>query len=168
VPPHVPSPQSAFAWQATELHDPPAQLPAPHCELAVHAIGVHTAPPHVPPPQSALDEQEHEPFLQVRPPPQSRSRVHVADSQVPSAAPAQVNELFGQSPVDRHASEHCPIDPGVAPLQTAVKPQSASVRHWFVEPTSALADTWKSLYTTRPHWFAGAAPHGVLNVKRFL
>jgi hypothetical protein len=169
-PPHVPVPQSALVWQeGTLLQDPPPQVPAPHCELDVQAIGVQVALLQVlPPPQSEFDEHEHTPFWQTRPPPQSRSRVQPAAWQVPRTAPAQVKLELGQSTAVRHGSEHCPTEPSDEPMQTAVKPQSLSVRHWLVLPMSALAETWKSLYTTRPHWFAADAPHGVLNVNRLV
>jgi hypothetical protein len=54
----------------------------------VHEIGVQVAPPHTPLPQSEVDEQEQTPLSQVRPPPQSRSRLQPADWQVPTVAPA--------------------------------------------------------------------------------
>lgn len=76
--------------------------------------------------------------------------------------------MFGQSALVPHGSLHCPVTPLAAPLQVAVKPQSWSVRQAPEEPTSALAETWKSLYTTRPHCWFDAAPSGVLNVYTFV
>jgi hypothetical protein len=120
-PPHVPRPQSELAWHVRPvLQVPPPHVPLPHCELEVHEIGVQCAPPHVPLPQSELDWQEQTPLLHVRLPPQSRSRVQLAARQTPVTAPAHVYVELGQSADVRHGSEHCPIDPGVAPLQTAV------------------------------------------------
>jgi hypothetical protein len=120
-PPHVPSPQSALLWQPTPvLHVPPPHVPLPHCELDVHEIGVQCALPHVPLPQSLLLWHEQTPLLQVRPPPQSRSRVQPAARHTPVVAPAHWYVALGQSAAVRQGSEHCPIEPGVAPLQTAV------------------------------------------------
>ena len=87
---------------------------------------------------------------------------------MPAVAPVHANDPFGQSALVPHASWHWPIAPVFEPPHVAVTPQSAFAMHWFVLPTSALADTWKSLYTTRPHCAVDAARSGVLNVKRFV
>jgi hypothetical protein len=40
-----------------------------------------------------------------------------------------------------------------------------SVHEMLPLPTSASAETWKSLKTTRPHWLADVAVIGALKVK---
>ncbi len=87
---------------------------------------------------------------------------------MPVVAPPHANDGFGQSALVPHGSLHWPTAPPVAPTHVPPKPQSTLLMHWLVLPTSALAETWKSLYTTRPHCALAAEPSGVLNVKRFV
>ena len=168
APPHVPRPQSVFAWQVTLLHLPPPHVPLPHCALVVHAIGVHAIAAQVPPLQSASPAHSHALFTHARPVPQVLFEVHAVWLHVPVVAPVHANDPFGQLGVVPHGSSHWPIAPGVAPWQVAEKPQSTLSMHWLVVPISALAETWKSLKTTRPHCAFDAAPRGVLNVKRLV
>jgi hypothetical protein len=83
----------------------------------------------------------------------------------PATEPRQEYEESAQSDEVPHGSWHVPPPFATAPMHVCVKPQSALVWHAFVVPTSADADTWKSLNTTRPHWFAEDDPYGALNVK---
>ena len=64
---------------------------------------------------------------------------------MPVVAPPHANDGFGQSADVPHGSLHWPMAPCLAPRHVAVKPQSMSLMHWVLLPTSALADTWKSL-----------------------
>jgi hypothetical protein len=146
APPQVPRPQSAVAWQGTFVgHVPPPHVPFPHCELDVQLIGVQVIPPHVPPLQSELPAHSQAPPTHARPVPQLPLLLQVFWPHVPVVAPPQVNDEFGQSAAVPHGSLHCPTEPAVAPAHVAPKPQSMSLMHWFVLPTSAAADTWKSL-----------------------
>jgi hypothetical protein len=145
APPHVPSPQSVVAWHVVLLHVPPPHVPFPHCEFDVQLIGWHVIPLHVPPLQSALVVHSQAPPTQARPVPQLLFLVQVVWPHVPTVAPPQANDEFGQSAAVPQGSLHWPTEPPVAPVHVAPKPQSTSLMHWFVLPTSAAADTWKSL-----------------------
>ena len=106
---------------------------------------MQAAPPHPPPLQSAALVHAHAPPTHARPVPHWELDVHVVWPHVPAVAPVHANDPFGQSALVPQASWHWPIAPVFEPPHVAVTPQSAFAMHWFVLPTSALADTWKSL-----------------------
>jgi len=86
----------------------------------------------------------------------------VSGTQVPIEPPTHVAPLMEQSSFSSHVCvEQVPTTGGE---HVAPKPQSVSALHEPPPLTSASADTWKSLKTTRPHWLAGIAATGVLNV----
>jgi hypothetical protein len=147
VPPQVPSPQSLEEWQGRKFaaHVPPPHVPLPHWVLAVHRIGEQVVAPQVPPLHSEFPVQVHAFCTHARPMPQSLSMAQGVCPHVPVAAPWHVNDPFGQSALVPHGSLQRPTAPGLEPTHVAEKPQSASLMHRFVPPTSAFADAWKSL-----------------------
>src|SRR5882724_7439037 len=113
-------------------------LPLPQCEFLVHR---HCPDAHVPRVQSLL-------------------LTHAAGWHEPLIAPAQVAAPSEQSEeVPQPSVWHVPTMGGE---HTEVTPQSVSPLHAPPPLTSASAETWKSLNTTRPHWLAAAAVTGVL------
>jgi hypothetical protein len=84
-----------------------------------------------------------------------------AGTHVPTAPPTHDAPDIEQSLADVQLwTVQVPLTGGV---HVAPKPQSVSTLHELLD-TSASAETWKSLKTTRPHWLAGVAATGVLNV----
>jgi hypothetical protein len=120
-------------------------VPPLHIALDVHATGLHVLPEQDPPLQSVSPVHAHEPLRQNRPVPHWLSFVQAVCWQLPAVAPEQLKPPFGQSAFVAQGSEHCPKTPRVEPLHVPVKPQSVSLMQLFEEPTSAFAETWKSL-----------------------
>jgi hypothetical protein len=167
------------------VQKPATQIAPSHCELFVHALvqvptvgalhrcerpqsllSVHVEAVHPLLRQSLLAHslsfvQTHLPLTQS-PLSQSLSLVQLSGTQLPAEPPTQDAPLIEQLPLDvQLCLSQVPTTGGV---QVAPNPQSVSALHALLVLTSASAETWKSLNTTRPHWSAAAAVTGVLNV----
>jgi hypothetical protein len=141
---------------------PPAQtceLPQSLCEVHVDAVQPLERQSSLPQCESLVHRQR--PRTQS-PRVQSLSLTHVSATQAPVTAPLHVDPESEQlEAVVQVWGVHTPFTGG---RQVAPNPQSVSALQAPLLVTSASADTWKSLNTTRPHWLAAAAATGVLNV----
>jgi hypothetical protein len=144
----------------------PATPPAQTCERPQSLDEAHVEAVHPLERQSLLPQCEsllhwHFPDTQL-PREQSLSLTQVSGTHAPVTAPLHVDPESEQSEVVLHVwFVHTPFTGG---MHTAPKPQSVSALHAPLLVTRASAETWKSLNTTRPHWLAGVAATGVLNV----
>jgi hypothetical protein len=133
-------PQSLLALHVDEVHPVARQSSLPQWLSFVQTHLLRTQLPFA---QGLLPEQ-------------------LSGTQLPTVAPVQDAPLSEQSLlVAQVCVEQVPTTGG---MQVAPKPQSVSALQELVVETSASADTWKSLKTTRPHWLVGAAATGVLKV----
>jgi hypothetical protein len=168
------------------VQNPATQSALPHCESAVQAFEqVPATPPeqtcvrpqsldcthvdavHTFERQSLLPQCEsclhlQRPDTQSLLPEQSLSLVQVSATQAPVTGPLHVDPESEHPALDEQASfVHTPFTGG---KHVAPNPQSVSTLQAPLPVTSASAETWKSLNTTRPHWLAAVAATGVLNV----
>lgn len=105
-----------------------------------------------------------------RPPQPSPAGPHCrpSDAQVAGTQPVPVPHRPEPPP-----PQVCPVlqvpQLSVPPQPLLMVPHLTAPQLWGVQVAiKACAETWKSLNTTRPHWFAAEAPRGVLNVNRFV
>jgi hypothetical protein len=94
---------------------------------------------------------------------QSEALLHDVRWQTPGVAPLQLQAASPQ--VAELVHERSWQVPGATPVHVDPYPQSLFTSQLPLPPTWAEVATWKSENTARPHWFAGCAVSGALNVN---